>query len=173
MTCLNSGACTLEDCLCCWTQKLVCRAILITDVWIILSLSSSWRIAGKDATETFFGLHRQEVLEKAQYKRLIIGSIAGQERRIFPRAPGALSIVPYAEPTWLTPGYFSPYYKDVSVVLNISFPLAQIRFHSIIASSKLQYESLSRMFWFLTLKRVRKMANGLLSMSSMKWANWK
>lgn len=26
---------------------------------------------------------------------------------------GTISKVPYAEPTWLTPGYYSPYYKEV------------------------------------------------------------
>lgn len=70
-------------------------------------------VAGQDATEIFFSLHRYEVLQKPQYKRLQIGTIAGQEQQIFPRAVGTLSKVPYAEPTWLSPGYHSPYYKDV------------------------------------------------------------
>lgn len=39
--------------------------------------------------------------------------IAGQEQQVFPRGVGELSKVPYAEPNWLTPGYYSPYYKDV------------------------------------------------------------
>jgi hypothetical protein len=68
--------------------------------------------AGKDATEAFFGLHRHEVLLKPQYARLQIGKIRGQEEIIKPLAPGELSGVPYAEPTWLTEGYFSPYYTN-------------------------------------------------------------
>lgn len=67
-------------------------------------------IAGKDATEAFYSLHRQEVLLKPQYARLQIGTIAGGETSI-KVAPAELSEVPYAEPTWLSKGYFSPYYS--------------------------------------------------------------
>ncbi|KAG7089734.1 hypothetical protein E1B28_011388 [Marasmius oreades] len=69
-------------------------------------------IAGQDATETFYGLHRTEVLEKPQYKRLIVGKIVGEECVFSAPVPGELSKVPYAEPTWLTDGYYSPYYTD-------------------------------------------------------------
>ncbi|KAF4616119.1 hypothetical protein D9613_011485 [Agrocybe pediades] len=69
-------------------------------------------VAGKDATQAFFGLHRHEVLLRPQYKRLQIGVIHGEEEQIKPPVPGALSKVPYAEPTWLSQGYFSPYYSD-------------------------------------------------------------
>lgn len=69
--------------------------------------------AGHDATTVFFSLHRYEVLQKPQYARLQIGVVADEKQQIFPRSVGALSTVPYAEPTWLTKGYYSPYYKDV------------------------------------------------------------
>ncbi|KAI0783556.1 peroxisomal acyl-CoA-dehydrogenase [Abortiporus biennis] len=69
-------------------------------------------IPGQDATEAFFGLHRYEVLERPQYKRLQIGVIDGEEPQITGRQPGALSKVPYSEPTWLTEGYYSPYFTD-------------------------------------------------------------
>ncbi|GLB33299.1 putative acyl-CoA dehydrogenase, N-terminal domain [Lyophyllum shimeji] len=69
-------------------------------------------VAGKDATDTFFGLHRQDILTKPQYARLQIGKIIGQEPQVRPLAPGELSQVPYAEPTWLSKGYSSPYYTD-------------------------------------------------------------
>ncbi|KAH0585432.1 hypothetical protein H2248_008673 [Termitomyces sp. 'cryptogamus'] len=69
-------------------------------------------VAGQDATETFFGLHRYEVLQRPQYARLQIGTVMGDRQTIFPREVGALSKVPYAEPTWLTAGYHSPYYRD-------------------------------------------------------------
>jgi len=69
-------------------------------------------IAGKDATQAFFGLHRHEVLLRPQYQRLQIGVIQGQTEQIKPPVPGELSKVPYAEPTWLSNGYFSPYYSD-------------------------------------------------------------
>ncbi|KAJ7773186.1 acyl-CoA dehydrogenase [Mycena metata] len=69
-------------------------------------------VAGQDATDVFYGLHRQEVLLKPQYQRLQIGSITGEQQQIFPRAIGALSAVPYAEPTWLQPGFHSPYFSE-------------------------------------------------------------
>lgn len=71
------------------------------------------RKAGQDATEAFFGLHRYEVLEKPQYQRLIIGTIEGEESIYHGRVAGELSTVPYAEPTWLTEGYHSPYFSKV------------------------------------------------------------
>jgi hypothetical protein len=52
------------------------------------------------------------VLLRPQYARLRIGRIRGEEEVIKPLAPGELSQVPYAEPTWLTAGYFSPYYTE-------------------------------------------------------------
>ncbi|WVO12763.1 hypothetical protein L204_100371 [Cryptococcus depauperatus] len=69
-------------------------------------------VAGKDATTVFFGLHRHEVLLKPQYQRLIIGRLANSAPRIKAPTLGALSTVPYAEPTWLTPQFKSPYYKE-------------------------------------------------------------
>ncbi|TFK64893.1 peroxisomal acyl-CoA-dehydrogenase [Pluteus cervinus] len=69
-------------------------------------------VAGQDATQVFFGLHRHEVLLRPQYARLQIGTVQGQEETIKAPKPGDLSKVPYAEPTWLSSGYFSPYYKD-------------------------------------------------------------
>ena len=76
------------------------------------------RAAGQDATEAFFGLHRHEVLERPQYARLQIGVIEGEEPQIEGgRMPGKLSKVPYAEPSWLADGYYSPYYKEVRALL--------------------------------------------------------
>ena len=75
-------------------------------------LSSLSNLAGKDATQAFFGLHRHEVLLKPQYKRLQIGTVLGQTEQIKAPVPGELSKVPYAEPTWLSPGYYSPYYSN-------------------------------------------------------------
>jgi len=69
-------------------------------------------VAGQDATEQFFGLHRQEVLLRPQYQRLIIGTLQGEESKIRVPQPGDISQVPYAEPTWLNDGYFSPYFSD-------------------------------------------------------------
>lgn len=74
-------------------------------------------IAGQDATEVFYGLHRHEVIIKPQYARLQIGVIDGEESVIQSHIPGELSTVPYSEPTWLTDGYFSPYYKESHRVL--------------------------------------------------------
>ncbi|KZT18274.1 acyl-CoA dehydrogenase NM domain-like protein [Neolentinus lepideus HHB14362 ss-1] len=69
-------------------------------------------IAGQDATEAFYGLHRHEVLERPQYARLQIGTLKDEQPVIVSRVIGELSTVPYAEPTWLTGGYYSPYYKE-------------------------------------------------------------
>ncbi|KAI0750649.1 acyl-CoA dehydrogenase NM domain-like protein [Daedaleopsis nitida] len=69
-------------------------------------------VAGKDATEAFFGLHRHEVLLRPQYARLQIGTVAGQKEFVTASVPGEPSGVPYAEPAWLSPGYHSPYYTD-------------------------------------------------------------
>ncbi|KAK0453029.1 peroxisomal acyl-CoA-dehydrogenase [Armillaria borealis] len=69
-------------------------------------------IAGQDSTETFFGLHRHEVLLRPQYARLQIGTIAGEEESIKAPVPGAISQVPYGEPTWLADGFKTPYYTD-------------------------------------------------------------
>jgi hypothetical protein len=71
------------------------------------------RVAGQDATEAFFSLHRHEVLLKPQYTRLQIGTIEGESKKIKPLAAGELSKVPYAEPSWLTPGFHSAYYTEV------------------------------------------------------------
>jgi hypothetical protein len=69
-------------------------------------------IAGKDATQAFFGLHRHEVLLRPQYARLQIGTLKGASELISAPAPDALSAVPYAEPTWLSKGFHSPYFTD-------------------------------------------------------------
>ncbi|KAI9448528.1 acyl-CoA dehydrogenase [Lactarius indigo] len=68
-------------------------------------------IAGKDATKAFFGLHRQEVLYRPQYARLQVGTIRGQQPLIEPLGVDEISQVPYAEPSWLSPGFSSPYYN--------------------------------------------------------------
>ncbi|KAI8327085.1 acyl-CoA dehydrogenase/oxidase [Blakeslea trispora] len=68
-------------------------------------------LAGKDATEAFYSLHRQEVLKRyAQYK---IGVLENFEPQIEWQGDGALSNVPYAEHSAFQ-GFKSPYYKYVS-----------------------------------------------------------
>ncbi|KAF7374934.1 Acyl-CoA dehydrogenase [Mycena sanguinolenta] len=52
------------------------------------------------------------LLAKTLPKSSLIGVIAGEQSVIKPRAIGALSTVPYAEPTWLNPGFHSPYYTE-------------------------------------------------------------
>lgn len=72
----------------------------------------SYTIAGKDATDVFFSLHRLEVLNRPQYARLQIGTIAGQSEQVKPLSADEVSRVPYAEPTWLNDGFHSPYYNE-------------------------------------------------------------
>lgn len=71
-------------------------------------------VAGQDATKIFYSLHRHEVLQKPGYARLQIGQLKDESEMIISRVPGELSTVPYAEPTWLTKGYYSPYFSEVS-----------------------------------------------------------
>jgi len=52
------------------------------------------------------------VLYRPQYARLQVGTIKGKEPQIKPLAADALSQVPYAEPSWLAPGFSSPYYNE-------------------------------------------------------------
>ena len=97
------------------------KSVRITRVQHLLceSQSHACSLGGQDATEAFYGLHRHEVLERPQYKRLQIGTIQGEKSVIYDRVVGEISHVPYAEPTWLTPGYFSPYYSDVRNISNL------------------------------------------------------
>ncbi|KAF1813265.1 acyl-CoA dehydrogenase family protein [Eremomyces bilateralis CBS 781.70] len=68
------------------------------------------QIAGTDATDAFYNLHRQEVL--AKYRDLCIGTVEGETPEVIELGPTDLSTVPYAEPLWLRPPYKSPYYND-------------------------------------------------------------
>lgn len=68
------------------------------------------QVAGKDATREFYNLHRHEVLTK--YKRLGVGTVAGEKPQIVTPKPGDLSQVPYAEPLWLAEPFKSPYYTE-------------------------------------------------------------
>ena len=68
------------------------------------------QVAGTDATDAFYNLHRQEVLEK--YSSLCIGVVEGEKPEVIVPQPGDLSPVPYAEPLWLRPQFKSPYYND-------------------------------------------------------------
>jgi hypothetical protein len=69
--------------------------------------------AGQDATDAFYGLHRHEVLTRPQFARLQVGTIEGESSILYSKISGELSKVPYAEPTWLSDGFYSPYYKEV------------------------------------------------------------
>ena len=68
------------------------------------------QVAGQDATEAFYNLHRHEVVQ--QYSKLCIGTIEGEKPEVVNSQPGDLSKVPYAEPLWLQPAFKNPYYKD-------------------------------------------------------------
>lgn len=114
--------------------------------------------AGKDATEDFFSLHRQEILHKPQYSRLVIGSLVGAEQQIFPKAIGALSKVLYAEPIWLTPGYHSPYYKDVRITdSQLDMKVEIVR--RVIGNSNSHFGNSLRTLSCLRWRLVKRMAN--------------
>ena len=67
------------------------------------------QVAGQDATQAFYNLHRHEVLQ--QYQNLCIGTIDGEEPEVVEPQPGDISQVPYAEPAWLAPQFKTPYYN--------------------------------------------------------------
>jgi alkylation response protein AidB-like acyl-CoA dehydrogenase len=67
------------------------------------------QIGGTDATDAFYNLHRHEVLIKYD-KSLCLGILDGETPEVVEPVPGALSSVPYGEPTWLTSIFKSPYY---------------------------------------------------------------
>ena len=69
------------------------------------------QVAGRDATDDFFNLHRYEVLQKYDAS-LCIGTVKGEKAQVVNPRPGDLSLVPYGEPTWLTPQFKSPYYQE-------------------------------------------------------------
>lgn len=132
---------------------------------------SGWIIAGQDATEAFFSLHRHEVLLKPQYMRLQIGTIEGESQQIKPLAAGELSKVPYAEPTWLSPGFFSPYYSEVSGLQNSPEHSSSRRIGMCrtIAPSKSLRASLS-MTSFIPMDRpAKRTGNASAKMFSTRW----
>ncbi|KAI7902544.1 acyl-CoA dehydrogenase/oxidase [Cokeromyces recurvatus] len=67
-------------------------------------------LGGKDVTEDFYALHRQDVLIKYA-PRLKIGVIENEKSQVIIRQSGDLSNVPYAEPSyWM--GFKSAYYNE-------------------------------------------------------------
>lgn len=49
------------------------------------------QVAGQDATEAFYNLHRQEVLQK--YESLCIGTIEGERSQVLEHKAGDLSLM--------------------------------------------------------------------------------
>lgn len=107
-----------------FTREEVTRHSVEGDLWIIIDASvydmsrfvdmhpggafPILEFAGKDATDDFYGLHRQEVLVK--YDRYRIGTIANEQPQIDFYKSGEMSKVPYAESSaWM--GFKSPYFK--------------------------------------------------------------
>ncbi|KAK7546621.1 acyl-CoA dehydrogenase [Phyllosticta citricarpa] len=68
------------------------------------------QIAGTDATTAFYNLHRHEVL--SQFGELCIGTVEGETPEVVELGVGDVSPVPYAEPMWLRPTFYSPYYGE-------------------------------------------------------------
>lgn len=66
-------------------------------------------VAGKDATEEFYALHRHEVLQKYAPK-LLVGKIAGESQKVSVQDGGSLSLVPYGESSYFQ-GFRSPYFN--------------------------------------------------------------
>ncbi|KAJ3015378.1 hypothetical protein HKX48_004646 [Thoreauomyces humboldtii] len=67
-------------------------------------------VAGQDATQEFYGLHRQSVLTRLGPK-YEVGRIKGVKSKITMQKAGDISKVPFAEPSaWQ--GFYSPYYNE-------------------------------------------------------------
>lgn len=72
--------------------------------------------AGIDATSAFYNLHRHEVIQKYA-PTLCVGTIENETPEVIEQKEGDLSMVPYAEPMWLSPLFKSPYYTEKHRVL--------------------------------------------------------
>ncbi|KAI9099326.1 acyl-CoA dehydrogenase/oxidase [Phlyctochytrium arcticum] len=68
------------------------------------------QVAGQDATEQFYGLHRHDVMEKFG-PRFIIGQVSGEKPTLELTASGTISKVPYAE-SGFWQGRPSPFYTE-------------------------------------------------------------
>lgn len=71
-------------------------------------------VAGKDATELFFGLHRASVLEEKRYSRLRIGDLSAatpDDNTEKKKKKGGAALVPYGEAMGTFRKY-SPYYDE-------------------------------------------------------------
>lgn len=73
-------------------------------------------VLGQDCSQLFFALHRSEIL--SDFKHLVVGKLREPISNPFeyPTA-GNLSLVPHAEPGWLSKGYKSPYYNATHYAL--------------------------------------------------------
>ena len=163
----GSNNSTLEDFPSSWTPTLVRKTL---SWYCVIGVLSNWfheTSAGKDATETFYGLHRHEVLEQSQYQRLKIGAIAEEKSVIHWRVSGTISKVPYAEPTWLAEGYHSPYFSDVSAWIYLSGLFVLIAWPFPLESSYIS-EAGSHILWYLHLSRCYRESTAL-SDSVRKW----
>ncbi|KAK3237200.1 hypothetical protein CYMTET_52705 [Cymbomonas tetramitiformis] len=70
------------------------------------------QVAGQDATEAFYAMHRADVLSK-YHKRLCIGVVSGEEKaKSSFLEPGELSAVPYAESSAWAPAHKSPFFQE-------------------------------------------------------------
>ncbi|KAI9026709.1 acyl-CoA dehydrogenase/oxidase [Hyaloraphidium curvatum] len=74
-------------------------------------------VAGKDATDVFYQLHRHSVLQKFG-PRLLVGTVFNEKPKVV--GEGDFSTVPYAEPSSIRPGWKeSPYYKESHKALRL------------------------------------------------------
>ncbi|KAI8064576.1 acyl-CoA dehydrogenase/oxidase [Gongronella butleri] len=108
-----------------FTREEVARHASEEDMWIIIDtvvyditrfvdmhpggLFPLLEVAGKDATDAFYSMHKQDVLLK--YNRYKIGSIANEEPQIHMYQAGDLSKIPYGESSFFM-GYKSPYFTE-------------------------------------------------------------
>ena len=68
-------------------------------------------VAGADATELFFSLHRAEVLAEPRYAKLRVGTLRGDDGTAASAPAAALGVTPYAEGAGFWRKH-SPYYND-------------------------------------------------------------
>ena len=109
------------------------------------------------------------MLEKPQYQRLVVGTIVDEKPVLHGRVSGALSTIPYGEPTWLTQGYYSPYYKEASYKSIKAYYYSSLLLYRAIRSFRRRCVSLQTIFCIPMDKQENWTASLHRKLYSIRW----